>query len=63
MQKKFLRRRIVIWIKTNMKLFFRIIFISVFVVSGALPAMERALEYSVKTRAQKRRQIEEIAQA
>jgi hypothetical protein len=46
-----------------MKLFLRIIFISAFVVSSALPAMDRAQEHYVKTRAQKRRQIEEIAQA
>jgi hypothetical protein len=46
-----------------MKLFLRIIFLSVFVVSGALPAMERAQEHYVKTRAQKRRQAEDVAHA
>lgn len=60
MQKKFLRKRIVIWIKTNMKFFFRTIFISAIVFSAALPAMERAQQQYVKTRVQKRRQTEEI---
>lgn len=36
-----MRKRIIIWIKTNMKFFFRIIFSSAFVFSAALPAMER----------------------